>query len=443
MKLNILKKKIKNKQIITILFMILIFIILNGTLFLTGASGGDVSMQQSWGNHALKNGIASVYLTAFTDYPPLYMYVLKFNAWLNQKLFGHTNIMSASYLFISKTIPTLCNLLIGLLVFFYLRKKNYKIALIAMCLYLFNPAVIYNTAYWGQVDSVNTLFMFLSIILLIYKKYISSTIFIILAVLTKIQSIVLFPVVGIIILMNLNIKEILKLIIVNIFVIISILLPYIFAGALPYVIRRFFPVGYVPYATINAYNLWWFLTKPSSLHFPNTVLDTSTFIGLSLKKIGLILLGIYTLLVIYQLLKNKDSNNIVLAAVSMAFAFFMLPTEIHERYLFPFFALASLTVLKNKKFLIVYILSSITSLLNLMVCLPFNNTNFIFGPIQAFLNFLINNFSVFNVAFVISAINVLVFVYFSKIGIFNGLLLNFRKDFLEFKKFIVSKLTRI
>ena len=143
------------------------------------------------------------------------------------------------------------------------------------------------------------------------------------------------------------------------------------------------------------------------------------------------------MIVIYQLIKKHDTNNIILASAGMAFAFFMLPTQIHERYLFPFFALFVLIALNNKKYLWMYIILTITYLLNLMMILPFYRSG-IFHLIQIFLNISHNLFSFTRVAIVIAVVNVLTFIYFNKIGIFNNLLHNLKNDFLRLKKYIKS-----
>jgi Gpi18-like mannosyltransferase len=430
-----------SKQFITISGIILIFLILNVSLFGLGSFYGDVMAQQKWGNEALEEGVSYLYSQHITDYPPLYIYVLKFNAWLNLKLSGNTERFTLHYNFISKTIPTFCNLIIGLIIFFYLRKRNYKLALFAGCFYLFNPAIIYNTAYWGQVDSVNTLFMFLSIIFLIHKKYIPSTIFIVLAVLTKFQSIVLVPVIGMVILMNFNIKKIIKIFLTNTIVISIILLPYILGGVFWKVIDTIFgSVDRHPFVTANAYNIWYLISPRIPTNWMEGLNDSFQVLGFSLKFIGLALLGIYTILVLYQLFKKCDKDNIILAAASMAFAFFMLPTQIHDRYLFPFFALFILIVFNNKKYLLIYIFSSITYLFNLMMVLPIiYKNNLILYLIQEFLVILVHKFTFISVAIAIALANIIIFTYFSKVGIFNNLFENLKTDFFNIKSYIFKK----
>jgi Gpi18-like mannosyltransferase len=62
-----------------------------------------------------------------------------------------------------------------------------------MISYAFNPAIIYDSAIWGQVDSVYTLFFMLALMLFVSGKQMFSGVFMALAILTKPQSFVLVP----------------------------------------------------------------------------------------------------------------------------------------------------------------------------------------------------------------------------------------------------------
>ena len=435
-KREVKKKRVKLKKNILIISIILVFLIFNLYLFNKGFYEWDVSCFQNWGNSALFNGVSYLYEEGIAPYPPLYLHVLKFNSGLTYFLTGDITLLNKRYVFISKLIPTLCNLLVGLVLFFYLKKRDIKLAIIGMSLYLFNLALIYNTAYWGQVDSVAALFSFLSILFLINKKYPFSVFFITLSILTKFQTIVLVPVIGIVILLGSGYKGWIKSFLAGFFTFILFFLPFIFKRIFLDAFRMSFGVmDQFPFVTLNAFNFWHILS-PVAPDWQMASRDTATLFGFSFKFWGLFLLAIYTLLVVYQLIKKRSTKNILLGAASMAFAFFMLPTQIHERYLFPFFALMLLVVVIERKFLWVYITMSITYLLNLMMILGFSGGNLIFFTIQSFLNFLVIIFTFGFLSLIIALINCFVFIYFSKEGIFKGLYLNLKKDWVNFKKWL-------
>ena len=91
-------------------------------------------------------------------YLPFFMYLL-----LPLKIFS--NITGLPFTFIGKIPMLISDLLIGYFIYGYLRDKGYpeKRSLAGMCLFLFNPLVIYNSAFYGRFDSVCLVFLFLAL----------------------------------------------------------------------------------------------------------------------------------------------------------------------------------------------------------------------------------------------------------------------------------------
>ena len=67
--------------------------------------------------------------------------------------------------------------------------------------------------------------------------------------------------------------------------------------------------------------------------------DAAKFLGISLFTYGLTLFFLAVLFALWFRARQRTSAGAWLTAAFLAFAFFMLPTEMHERYLYPFFAL--------------------------------------------------------------------------------------------------------
>lgn len=438
--------KLNSTNVCVFSLIFLLFLQLNLSLFNLGQYTFDVKINQQWGNKAFEHGIASLYTEKVswseekTSYPPLFLYVLEFNSWLSLKLFGNNDLLSHTYNYITKIIPTLCNLIIGLAIFLYLREKNHKIAILGMCFYLFNPAIIYNTAYWGQFDSAYTILMFASIIFLLRKCYVRSSVFLLLAILTKVQSVVLLPVLIIVLLKDFDFKKMSNILITNFIVALIVMMPFILGGVVWNVWSTI--AGSVDFSrslTVNAYNLWYIISPAKPNDWQNLALDSKMFWGISFKALGIFMFFVFTFLTAYQLFKKTDERNIILASASMVFAFFILPTQIHERYLFPFFALLCPLALTNRKYLSVYLILTITHFFNLLFALPFDsNASFLFYLFQEIFNLLINTFSLTTVGVGITAINIATFIYFNKIGILAGFFNNVKNDMLRLKKYMLS-----
>ena len=145
----------------------------------------------SWINTATQHGIRPFYNVAgFIDYPPFNVYIF----WAFGSFGKAVGISTAN---IVKLIPNFFDLATALLIYVFVRKQaSFKSALLATALYTFNPAVIYNTAIWGQFDAIYTFFLILSLMLALKSKPKLAAAAFAIGLLTKPQGIVLAPLVA-------------------------------------------------------------------------------------------------------------------------------------------------------------------------------------------------------------------------------------------------------
>src|SRR5260370_31493528 len=114
----------------------------------------------------VSNGIHSAYLRISEsppfDNPPLLLYPFWFLGWLYQRLvsplFGCTRLEDPDALRFLLRLPSLvADLLAGAVIFRLLRRHgpiSFRSNLVAASAYLFNPALIVDSAYWGQTAAV-------------------------------------------------------------------------------------------------------------------------------------------------------------------------------------------------------------------------------------------------------------------------------------------------
>jgi len=117
------------------------------------------------------------------------------------------------------------------------------------------------------------------------------------------------------------------------------------------------------FTSVNAFNLWGLV----GFFVP----DGNLFI------LGWALFGALTVFVLYFLHKRFDAHDevfIVFCAFMLMFGFFMLPTRIYERYLFPAISLLVLTFPLLKKTRPIYAVLTGTLLLNQAYVLYFTNS---------------------------------------------------------------------
>jgi hypothetical protein len=118
--------------------------------------------------------------------------------------------------------------------------------------------------------------------------------------------------------------------------------------------------------TIGAYNIWYLFTNGHSGNDDQIVSLFSVLV--SYRQIGLVLVMGVALVVGMALLWRADILARAQAAAMLALAFFMLPTQIHERYLFltlPFLVLC-IALNAHARFVLPYIILVATATLNIL-----------------------------------------------------------------------------
>src|SRR3990167_5761050 len=179
-----------------------------------------------WGKYLQNHSISGLYEFlpgGFTPLPPLYYYVARFlgeivsflNLWQNEW---------ATYL-IFKIPPYLAETLIAVLIYWFVAKfLNKKWATASAGFYFLHPAIIYNTAVFGQIDSFVVALTFIAVMLLITKKYVMALFFYTFGVLSKLQDLAILPLVAIFSLINTPVK---KLVIVSIVILSIAIVPLV------------------------------------------------------------------------------------------------------------------------------------------------------------------------------------------------------------------------
>src|SRR5207247_9790230 len=74
-------------------------------------------------------------------------------------------------------------------------------------------------------------------------------------------------------------------------------------------------------------------------------------------------------LVCIALARRPTPQALLVGVTILAIAFFILPTRVHERYLFPFIGLGAILVAASIRWRIAYVLLSLTTFLNMYVVL--------------------------------------------------------------------------
>lgn len=330
----------------------------------------------------------------FTNNPVGFLYIL----WIIGYI--HSHILTLDYNFLIKLPINIADMLTGFIIFFLIRKEYSKyIALAGFLMYVLNPAILFNTTVFGQYDGIATLFITLSLaIIVLYKKPEISTAMLAIALTLKPQAISFAPFYALIILFDYPFKRWLTSAIAFIATILIIYFPFFPKNTLYGIIFvNTRSLSGFDCTTCFAFNFWGV--------FGNGLFsksDMNPFLGIPLLWWGIIILIVNYVLIFGRHFTNKFSSpNIYLTISVSMLAFFTFITRMHERYLlyfFPFLLLAAISI-RSKTLIIFYFFISFVSFLN--IYLAYTEANKYLNLTPQFTHWVLSNFQLFSVIEVI------------------------------------------
>jgi len=270
------------------------------------------------------------------------------------------NIVFASILFLNQNIPIfpsfiipfietnlhvwlvklpfiLADLGLAYLIYKIIFKINPKTAIFITSLFLFNPVIIYNSAIWGQTDSLINLLALSGIYLIFTKKYFPGIILFFSGFLFKLSLIIYLPILGLIFIKRIKDWKqfILPFLIFTLFIFL-IAIPFTFGDKNPfqwlwYMYTNRVLVRQGSMLNGNAFNFWSLIF---GINLSNS--EFSKFLGISYQLIGRILYLSFLVPILIKFLKSKLTlTNLLMALMLSGFGCFIFLTNMHERYLYP------------------------------------------------------------------------------------------------------------
>jgi len=356
----------------------IIFLLLSALLvrliFIYPQYSGDIKNHIAWGQGVLEQGTVNFYDRDFpgfnqANYPPLTIFLFTISYFLYQSVTQVLISLNQSIgIFPSFIIPyiqitnfqavflklpaILADLGIGWLLFKLTKNK------LISALYLFNPAIIYISTVWGQIESIPVFFLLLSLYYLVGKKHFLSHTSFILAVLVKQTALWLAPVFLIYWFKTQTLKQFIQGLMIQLTIFTLIYLPFTNpVNAINSYLATL--AGSSQFVTDAAWNIWFFISSPSTL-------DATPFLGATFRLWSITLLILAYLIASYKLIKKPKYSQIVISLFILSLAAFFLQTRVHERHLFPALVFFLLIIFKNQRLLFLsYLILSSYHMLNL------------------------------------------------------------------------------
>ena len=259
-------------------------------------------------------------------YPPGSVYLLWLSGWIGRLIEPTAN----GFRVIVETPPVIADLLIGLTIYFAAWRDQRGVgAIIIMTLFALNPALIFDTAVWGQSDSVVALPMIAAAILILTGRYRLGWSAAAISILAKPQALAFAPPLAMWTLVNAGVAEwgwcagaFLGTVAIGI-------LPYQLGHSWDWMINVYKDLGTrFSEASVGAFN---FMGLIGGIGTPDT---DKIFGNVSYGTFGLSLTCAVYLVALYLMRRARSTSAAMLAIFVALFGFFMFAPRIHERYLY-------------------------------------------------------------------------------------------------------------
>jgi hypothetical protein len=313
------------------------------------------------------------------NYPPFILYLLTLTDALRR--LTHAGLLSTPAVVLSK-LPFLVAHAAGALACYYGLRRPFggRTARRTALLYALCTALFVNAAHWGQADALVSLAMVAAALLLVNDRPVWAGAAFGWALSIKLQGIVIAPVLLAYCLRRFGVARTALGALAGVGVLALVALPFVLTGNGKGVLAAYTgAAGYYPFRSLNAMNLWGAWNEVEKLYRPwltegdRLNADTRAAFGnLSAHHFGLVLLGAWNALLVWRVWRRPDRDRFLLACGVSGFAFFVLPTQMHERYGVPGVALLALPALTAAPRLALFLCASAVATWNQWLVLMSN-----------------------------------------------------------------------
>ncbi|HZM73012.1 MAG TPA: phospholipid carrier-dependent glycosyltransferase [Candidatus Polarisedimenticolia bacterium] len=379
----------------------------------------DLGAFRYWADNLADNGLYGFYdRPFFHDYTPGYLYVL----WL---IGGLGNLLNPGHGpgDLIKIPAIVADVGLAWIVWLLLQDlgAGRRAARIGAAVVLFNPVSWFDSVLFGQVDSVGVVVLLFAMRELWHDRPERSAVLTVLALLIKPQLAILAPIVAAVTIRRAlrpegaygddpppeprwtttrwerEARGWIRIVTTGAAgLITAVLLSLPFGLSLPGLVGQIFKTaGGYPYVSVNAYNPWALFTVrgdgvaanrqwlcdvqiaaaghfnlgPFQFDYGGCYANSLSFGAIPAVAVGAALLIAALVAVSIVVARRPDRRTILVGLAILAIAFFVLPTRVHERYLYPFIAIAAPLAAVSWRWRPVYVLSSAALLANLYAVL--------------------------------------------------------------------------
>jgi len=326
---------------------VLVYLAVRGALLLAPGYESDLLVYKQWALAGGLMGYERIYETPGVDYPPASVAAF----WLVGKAFVASQPPFEPGVIESHVVPTalvklphlVFDLLLGALLFRVVARQGTwgpgrggaGWGRVAAMVYWWNPAVLFGTAYWGQFDSMHAFFAVAAIAALGGDRLVRSAVLLAIAGLSKPLAAPLLPLLAAVAGLRRGLRGFLAAGAAGSAVGVILLAPFWLSGRGQAVIERvWLDLDAMPFTSVNAHNLWWWLGGWERADTPRLGGFSATEIGVGLFLLVTVwLLG--TKAVWLQRARGEAYRaGLFLLGAALVSSFFFVWTHMHENHLF-------------------------------------------------------------------------------------------------------------
>ena len=382
-------------SILTLLALGLIFRVIIAYLLPGSGFKNDIEAFQYWAQNLASEGLHGFYARDFFhDYTPGYLYMLWLVGVVGQALGGVGDLI--------KVPPILADIGLAYLVWSMTLELggSRRAARLGAFIVVVNPITWFDSVVWAQVDSFGLVFLLLGLRELWRDRPERSAMLTVIAALIKPQLGILVPIVAAVTIRRALWPEggyggesrptprrttrweatvtgpvrIATTGLVGLGTAVALSLP--FGLSMPGLIEQIFKTaGGYPYLSVNAWNPWALVTFDG-----NGIATNSAWVcdmmapacgrAFSVGAIPAVIVGTLLTLIAFFVIsvlvaRRPDRQTMLVGVAALAIVFFVVPTRVHERYLFPLVALGAILAAVSWRWRIAYVLSGLATFANM------------------------------------------------------------------------------
>jgi Gpi18-like mannosyltransferase len=326
---------------------------------------GDIESFDRWTVTIAKNGLFSFYDADFHQgdwdrtYPPFSTLAFGMVALVRNRFPANFDpFMNHTLVLLFKLVPVFSELALIVVTLLWLRPDRIWHYAIPILLAI-SPGLIATTAWWGQYDAVYTLFLVLSLIALNRDQVIAAWLMFGVVLLFKQPAIVFVPLIAILSFRRYGLRKTIRGAAFMAILCVIAFAPFAIVDGVRQSISSYLEIGGPgPSANLtdNAFNVWHLVAsihKGAAIRFGDVgYSDTQSVVGtLTFSQVGAGLMLCFVAMLMFIVWKHAQERKEFVWGAALYLGYFLLPTQVHERYLYSAAVMILLAISQDKRVL--------------------------------------------------------------------------------------------